>query len=150
MGQAEVRLWTDDEVAPFVTPWRAARLVRVVDGDTFDLDVDLGFDVFTRVRVRLVGEAIAEGLPAGVDAWETRGVEREAGLVAKARAIELLTGYWAEFLPIGEAHVRVYSVRGGSRGKYGRWLCAVLYRDGDGWRSVGDTLVAEGHAEAWP
>ena len=43
--------------------------------------------------------------------------------------------------------VRVYSQKGGSRGKYGRWISVLLYRDGQEWRSLGDTLLTEGHAD---
>jgi endonuclease YncB( thermonuclease family) len=32
-----------------------ARLVRVVDGDTIDADIELGFNIFMRDRIRLMG-----------------------------------------------------------------------------------------------
>lgn len=47
--------------------------VRVIDGDTFVADVDLGFGLTKRITVRLFG----------VDCPETRGPAREAGLRAK-------------------------------------------------------------------
>lgn len=60
-----------------------AKLDRVVDGDTIDAMVDLGFGTWKHVRIRL----------AGIDAYEsrTRDLEEKAkGLKAKARVEELL------------------------------------------------------------
>ena len=61
-----------------------AKLNRVVDGDTIDAMVDLGFSTWKHVRIRL----------AGIDAYESRTrdlEEKEKGLKAKARVEELLT-----------------------------------------------------------
>ena len=60
-----------------------ARLVRVVDGDTIDADIELGFSVFMRDRIRLMG----------IDTPESRTrnlAEKSWGLAAKHRLIELL------------------------------------------------------------
>lgn len=47
----------------------SARLLRVVDGDTLDVDVDLGFNIHTKQRVRLLGINCPEhGTIAGDDA----------------------------------------------------------------------------------
>lgn len=145
-----MKLWTPEETVPFITAWREAEVVKVVDADTLDLSIDLGFEVRIVTRIRLISEAVIttpqNRLDDGVDAWETRGVERERGLAAKARVLMLC--------PQGST-VRMFSRRGGSRGKYGRWLAAILYATRNpktgavDWRSLGDTLVAEGHAERW-
>ena len=133
------RTWTTEETRPLSTPWRQAVVLKVVDADTLDLRIDLGFDVQIVSRIRLMAEgALPEGAPSTVDAWEQRGPERELGKVATAR-VEVLC-------PFGSV-VRVYSAKGGSRGKYGRWLAVILYRDGTEWHSLGDTLLAEGHAD---
>ena len=61
----------------------SAKVVRVVDGDTLDAEIDIGFDVFVKKRIRLYG----------IDTWESRTrdlEEKEKGLAAKARLIELL------------------------------------------------------------
>lgn len=102
----------------------AARVDRVVDGDTLSVDVDLGFRVMTRQRLRLLD----------VDAPETRGVSRDAGAASKA-ALERL-------LPVGCAVV-VETAKGD---RYGRWLARVH----TGGVCVNDWLVAEGHAGRWP
>lgn len=87
-----------------------ARVARVVDADTLDLDVDLGFAVTTRQRIRLVG-------PGGAyfDAWEVRGAERTKGLIAKAVVEE-----WVANSP--EVLVKTSQ----EKGKYGRYLGQVI------------------------
>ena len=60
-----------------------AKLDRVVDGDTVDALVDLGFDTWKKVRIRFYG----------MDAWESRTRDKEEkvkGLAAKDRVAELL------------------------------------------------------------
>ena len=61
-----------------------AKLDRVVDGDTVDAMIDLGFDTWVKRRIRFMG----------VDTWECRTRNKEEkvkGLAAKARTTELLT-----------------------------------------------------------
>ena len=71
-----------------------AKLDRVVDGDTIDAMVDLGFNTWKHVRIRL----------NGIDAYESRTRdldEKEKGLKAKARVEELLAltdGHFFSFL----------------------------------------------------
>lgn len=85
---------------------RNAKVRRVVDGDTIDVDVDLGFHVYTRQRLRLLR----------VDTPEVRGKEREEGLKYKA---------FVEYrLPVG-SNVIVQSYK---TGKYGRYLAEVWYQ----------------------
>jgi endonuclease YncB( thermonuclease family) len=135
------KLWTDDETEPFMTPWRRAVVTEVVDGDSFRLRADLGFDVDVRLYTRLLAEGVLttpdNKADDAVNAWETRGVERVAGLLAEARAKELL--------PVGST-VRVWSFKSGKTEKYGRFLVVLLYKVDGGWQSLGDILVAEGHA----
>ena len=55
----------------------SAKVVRIVDGDTLDAEIDIGFDVFVKKRIRLYG----------IDTWEsrTRDLEEKAlGLAAKS------------------------------------------------------------------
>ena len=62
----------------------SAKLVRVVDGDTADAMIDLGFNVWVKNRIRFMG----------VDAWESRTrnlEEKEKGLAAKAYVKDLIT-----------------------------------------------------------
>lgn len=80
-----------------------AKVRRVVDGDTVELDIDLGFGSWLHARpIRMLG----------VLAPETRGPERPAGLLAKAELERLL--------PVGE-EVVLRSFKDG-KDKYGRYL----------------------------
>ena len=60
-----------------------ATLIKVLDGDTIDCYIDLGFDLKIKKRIRYMG----------IDTWESRTrdlEEKKAGLKAKNRLIELL------------------------------------------------------------
>ena len=60
-----------------------AKLDRVVDGDTIDAMIDVGFDIWVKKRIRYMG----------IDTWESRTRdldEKKKGLAAKARNKELL------------------------------------------------------------
>ena len=103
------------------------RLVRVIDGDTIDVDIDLGFEVvLSNQRVRL----------AGIDTPEsrTRNLEEKAlGLKAKERLIELC-GEKLQLLSLGS-------------GKYGRIL-GIPHTEGG--KDICELLKNEGHAvEYW-
>jgi len=66
-----------------------AKVLRVVDGDTIDVEIDLGFDVITKRRIRIV----AENHPYfdTPETWRPRNeAEKEHGLKATARAEELM------------------------------------------------------------
>jgi micrococcal nuclease len=100
-----------------------ATIIRVVDGDTVDLNIDLGFTVHVVQRVRL----------NGINAPEKN---TEAGLIAK---------HWLEAkLPAG-SKVVVKSDKPGGGDKYGRYLATIFLSES----SVNEELVASGHAFAW-
>ena len=107
-----------------------ARVIKVVDGDTVDVDIDLGFGVWLKdERVRIMG----------IDTPESRTrdkVEKKFGLAAKARLKELLGAK-----PILKTQVG----KGGEdmKGKFGRILGDFLTEDG---KKCGELLVKEGHA----
>ena len=104
------------------------QLDRVVDGDTLDAEIDLGFGVYVKKRIRL----------ADMDAWESRTrdlQEKEKGLAAKQRLIDL----------IEESNNKFWLISF-EQGKYGRVIGAVILQDG---RSVNDILVEEGHGYSY-
>jgi len=107
----------------------AVKIVRVVDGDTVDVDIDLGFGVvLKKERVRIMG----------IDTPESRTrdkVEDLFGEKAKSRMKELL----------GESAVLVCK-KYDSKGKFGRVLGDLSTEDG---RMVTDILIEEGHAVAY-
>ena len=105
-----------------------AKLLRVVDGDTIDALIDVGFDIWVKKRIRYMG----------LDTWESRTrdlEEKKKGLAAKARNKELLEGNDSKFL-----------VQSHGLGKYGRLLGEVFIGDEDQPISVNQTLIQEGHA----
>ena len=60
-----------------------AQVTRVVDGDTIDALVDLGFDIHKSIRIRLVGMNAPESRTRDLE-------EKKLGLAAKAGLIEIL------------------------------------------------------------
>jgi micrococcal nuclease len=106
-----------------------ARTLYVVDGDTIDLEFDVGFGVSFRDRVRL----------ARIDAWEKRGSEREQGLAAEGFVRSLLHKDYTNAYPLLVSTAK-------DKGKYGRWIAEIWLPDG---RNLSDALVEEGHAEYW-
>ena len=108
-----------------------ASLVKIIDGDTIDVDLDLGFDVvLKKQRIRLYGINTPES--------RTRDLEEiRYGLAAKARLRELIES--ADSLTIKT------SIDGKARGKYGRILGTIFVDS----TNVNDKLVDEGHAIAY-
>ena len=103
-------------------------LVKIIDGDTIDVNLDLGFDVvLKKQRIRLYGINTPES--------RTRDLEQKKyGLAAKERLRELLEE--AESIMVKtEIDVK-------ARCKYGRIL-GTIYA---GKINVNDLLVSEGHA----
>ena len=119
-----------------------ATLVKVLDGDTIDCYIDLGFDLKIKKRVRYMG----------IDTWESRTRDKEEkvkGLAAKARNKELLEAGTFKIISYGT-------------GKFGRVLGEIFVspdavgenavipesvdRNKDGLVSINDILIAEGHA----
>ena len=60
-----------------------AKVVRVVDGDTIDALIDLGFDIHKKIRIRMVGMNAPESRTRDLE-------EKKRGLAAKARLKEIL------------------------------------------------------------
>jgi micrococcal nuclease len=108
------------------------KLERVVDGDTIDALIDVGFDIWIKKRIRY----------SGIDTWEsrTRDLEEKAkGLEAKARNKELLMEISSKS---GYFRLKSYGV-----GKYGRVLGEIFIEDKDGKQyNINETLISEGHA----
>lgn len=85
-----------------------ARCLRVVDGDTVDLEVDLGFDILHRIRVRIFG----------IDAPEVTGLSKVAGLESKA--------YVERWVAAAGDKLMITSIKD-RRDKYGRYLADLWY-----------------------
>ncbi len=124
-----------------------AELIKVLDGDTIDCYIDLGFNIKIKKRIRYMG----------IDTWESRTrdlEEKKKGLAAKARNKELLEAGKFKLISFGT-------------GKFGRVLGEVFVSpdyvgqniteqinnpdsnidlSSDGWVSINDILIEEGHA----
>lgn len=85
-----------------------ARIVQVIDGDTFIANVDVGFHMYSHQHLRLLN----------FEAPEIRGLERKIGLLAKAKLEELL--------PVG-LETRIRTEKSDS---FGRWLAEVVWENG--------------------
>ena len=104
-------------------------LVKVVDGDTVDVDIDLGFGVWLRKqRIRLYG----------IDTPESRTrdkVEKVYGLAAK--------DFLSKMLSTGEISIKTHK---DAKGKFGRILGELFMKTSVGELSVNQSLVENSHA----
>ena len=107
-----------------------SKLIRVVDGDTVDVDIDLGFGIWMlKERVRIMG----------IDTPESRTrdlVEKKFGLAAKA--------YVQSYLPKGSDQTLI--TEKDATGKYGRILGQFRMEDGS---ILNENMIAEHHAVAY-
>ena len=108
------------------------KLERVVDGDTIDALIDVGFDIWIKKRIRY----------KGIDTWESRTrdlAEKAKGLEAKARNKELLMEVSSK---PGYFRLKSFGV-----GKYGRVLGEIFIQDENkNTICINNQLINEGHA----
>ena len=115
--------------------FRVVEVNRVVDGDTIDVTIDLGFDLFKKERVRV----------AGVDTPE----KRTRDLEEKALGIDATNWMKAKLEGAidGDDDLVIRTELVGGMGKYGR-LLGWLYI-GDGETSLNEQMIEEGYAWAY-
>lgn len=104
-----------------------ARIVEVIDGDTVDAEIDLGFSIVHKIRIRL----------NGINTPETRTKNKEEkarGLAAKARLKDLVEG-----------KIVLVKTEKSDVEKYGRYL-GVLFIES---ANINQQLIQEGHAVAY-
>ena len=115
--------------------FRVTEITKVLDGDTIDVIIDLGFDLSKKERVRV----------AGVDTPEkrTRNLEEKAlGIDATNWLKEKLEG-----AILGDDDLIIRTELVGGMGKYGR-LLGWLYI-GDSPVSLNEQMITEGYAHAY-
>ena len=115
--------------------FRVTKIDRVLDGDTIDVTIDLGFELYKKERVRI----------AGVDTPEkrTRNLEEKAlGLDATNWLKDKLEGAIS-----GDDDLVIRTELVGGTGKYGRLLgwCHI----GDSTVSLNEQMIEEGYAHAY-
>ena len=105
-----------------------AKVNRVIDGDTVDLDIDLGFKTYLHdVRCRLIG----------IDTPESRGKKKcEAGLQAKELVTQELTGQTVRIRSYKDETVDINS------DSFGRWLVRIYLENKD----YNQSLIDRGYA----
>lgn len=113
---------------------------RVVDADTYDVTIDVGFRITHRVRVRLV-DVDSKGQPIGIDCPE---IGTEEGRQARREAV-------AKIVASGASKAAIQTFKPDSldsstlRDSFGRYLAAI-FLDGE---SLAGWLVEKGLAKKW-
>ena len=115
--------------------FRVIEINRVVDGDTIDVTIDLGFDLYKKERVRIAGVDTPEKRTRDLD-------EKELGIDATNWMKEKLDGAIS-----GDDDLIIRTELVGGMGKYGR-LLGWLYI-GDGETSLNEQMIEEGYAWAY-
>lgn len=108
--------------------YRVKEVLRVIDGDTIDILIDLGFYMTARKRIRMLD----------IDTDEVRGGTAITKLRAKKATERLI-----ELLSLGTVYIRT---KMDATGKYGRLLGTLfVVLDDENAMDVNDTLVFEGY-----
>ena len=103
-----------------------AKLVKVVDGDTLDAMIDLGFSVWVKKRIRFVGINTPESRTRDLE-------EKKRGLAAKEKVKDEISKNGNEFI-----------VKSQGTGKYGRCLGIIMLKQFE--HSLNDEMIKSGHA----
>ncbi len=106
----------------------SAEIVYIVDGDTVDAVIDLGFGVHITQRLRL----------SGINTPEVRGPEREAGLAAEEH-LKLLIDQNKPITILTEQD---------KRGKFGRYLATLIGRYPES-KNINEQMIQDGHAKLY-
>ena len=110
-----------------------AKVIRVIDGDTVDVDIDLGFGVWMhKERIRLYGIDTPESRTRDLD-------EKKYGLIAK--------GWIEKFMPVGSMQTLI--TQKDKSGKFGRILGKFRVNDGHYDIILNDWMISNHHAVAY-
>ena len=102
----------------------------IVDGDTCDVTIDLGFKIFHKARIRLYGINTPESRTRDLE-------EKKRGLAAKARVEELLN------------KCSCITLKSHGSGKFGRCLGELFIELENEAVNLNQLLISEGHAVAY-
>lgn len=103
-----------------------AKVIKVYDGDTITVEIDLGFTVNITEKIRL----------AHIDTPEIRGEERPDGLISKQWLVDKVLDKWI-----------ILKTNKDKKGKYGRYI-GELFIEGEE-LSINEQLINEGLAERY-
>lgn len=91
----------------------AGQVERVVDGDTLDVNIDLGFDIYHKVRVRL----------ARINAPEIHNVKKDSLEYKRGMKAKAFVQKWVTLAPT--VYVQTFK---DTKGKYGRYVAHLYHR----------------------
>ena len=110
-----------------------SKIVKIIDGDTVDVDIDLGFGVWMhKERIRLYGIDTPESRTRDLD-------EKKYGLIAK--------GWIEKFMPVGSMQTLI--TQKDKSGKFGRILGKFRVNDGHYDIILNDWMISNHHAVAY-
>lgn len=116
-------------------------LDRVIDGDTIDAVVDLGFETFVKKRMRLLGiDAPEIRLQSKIKDLEERKKEKERGLIAKRELTSLLKG---------KNKTLIARTKLDKSGKYGRILAEIIVEENGSCTNINDLLLLYGYVRRY-
>jgi len=115
--------------------YRVSSLEKIVDGDTIDVSIDLGFDVCTKQRVRLLGIDTPESRTRDLD-------EKKFGLLSKKKLREWCLKAVAS--EKDDIEIELRCPEKDSRGKFGRILAEVWVCEDGQWTNV-NRWMCENH-----
>jgi micrococcal nuclease len=117
---------TTENKDPYI--YRIKSVTKVVDGDTIDADIDLGFDISLNKRIRL----------AGIDTPESRTRN------LKEKALGLESKEWMKKTLAGAKDILIKTELPDSTEKYGRIIGHLFINGQD--TSLNNQMIAEGYA----
>jgi len=110
--------------------YKIKKIEKIVDGDTIDVTFDLGFDIYIKQRVRLIG----------IDTPESRtscDIEKKYGELSKVKLGKWCTEY-------EDAEIRCESKK--YKGKFGRVLGELWIKKDNTWTNVNDWMCVFNYA----
>jgi len=128
---------TTYSVEPCNFTYRVSSIAKIVDGDTIDVNIDLGFDVCTKQRVRLLGIDTPESRTSDAE-------EKKFGLLSKKKLKEWCMKAVAS--DKDDIEIELRCPEADSRGKFGRVLAEVWVGEDGNWTNVNKWMCDEGYA----
>lgn len=123
------------ERCPFI--YRVSSVGRIIDGDTIDVAIDLGFDVCTKQRIRLMG----------IDTPESRTSDKIEKVFGK-QAKKVLKEWCMKAVASekDDIDIELRCSEADPRDKYGRVLAEVWICEDDNWTNVNQWMCENGYA----
>lgn len=107
------------------------KVLNIVDGDTIDIEIDLGFNIKVKERVRLLG----------VDTPEVFGPNASPGGIVASD----FTKDWIQQRQAINNKFVYYSIKYNSRDKYGRSLGVIMWTGSFQSESLNEAIIASGN-----